>query len=195
MAGGEVSSCSMVGTVWRCGSYRENQEPNHRLLRYDDWSDACRRPHGGDLVSTVRDEAPEASRGPRILVKEPGNNHKCRRTCRTGCLTTQPVRPGGACLAGTGHRNAGCARRDAGTGGVRPIPARSEGNWPTESPVPKARCRLRSEMPARKPHGTGVRFPPPPPIEGPPGPSLRRFVDRFCHCRLIRWDHGRSSPV
>jgi len=31
----------------------------------------------------------------------------------------QRVRPEGACLAGSGHNNAGCPRRDVGIGGVR----------------------------------------------------------------------------
>jgi len=43
-------------------------------LRYDSGVErALRVPLcGGDMVSTVRVEAPEASRGPRSLVKEPG---------------------------------------------------------------------------------------------------------------------------
>ena len=90
------------------------------------------------MVSTLSFKASEASRGLRILVKEPGNKHKCRRQLRTGCLTNAARPPGGCPPRRNRAPQSGMRPPGSGTGGQRSTPDRSEGSPPLGSRRPKS---------------------------------------------------------
>ena len=87
---------------------------------------------------------------PGVLVKEPGNNHKCQRRSCTGCVSNASRPPGGFPCRRSGRRKRGCPRRGSGTGGSSPTPDRAQVCPPIGSCVPKLaigcarRCRRRS---------------------------------------------------
>lgn len=120
--------------------------------------------HGGETVSTVRVEAPEASRGTPESSLNGRETNTCRQQSGTGRLTNSglsarrvPASPGtGIAMQGAPAGMPG----PAGQAQLRIGPRETGQQGPT---VPNARCWLRSETPAWKPHGTGVRLPPPPP--------------------------------